>query len=558
MNNIIVFFLSYLLVIISVLGYGLVFEKILYNKEIGKNVGYTGLIGIFFLVIYSYFSHFFLAHDYLHNSIILFIDFIFFCKFFSNLIKKINIFLIIIFVLLFVGLLIFKTHDDFPYYHFPYSYYLTQNKMILGTGQFNHGFKTPSSIFYLNSLFYLPGIKYYTFYFSTVLLMGFSNLTLMVKIVQKIRKKNFDYIFYFSLLTIVFINIFFYRIQEHGTDRSAQILIFILFIELLVFVKLNEKDIININNIFLLIGLVISLKSFYILYSLILIPILIILYNEKKLFLVQTFLKNKFFLSFLFLLILMVSVNFFNSGCLIYPVSLTCFDLSWSLGAAEAEKMNTWYQQWSKGGANPNFRVENPELYIKKFNWVSNWIDIYFFNKVLDFILGIFVLVLVFIFIFYKKKKSKLKIASYELIIYTSFFLLLFEWFYNHPALRYGGYCLIAIFLFYPISLLLQRFTYKANENKNKLIVLMLITLTIFLSRNLIRINDEKEQYNYRPLKNVYYRIDQNHFRIQNLFNKLLDNYKNCEKNTSECPKIEGFEVKKTLTNNYLFTRNND
>ena len=151
-----------------------------------------------------------------------------------------------------------------------------------------------------------------------------------------------------------------------------------------------------------------------------------------------------------------------------------------------------------------------------------------------------------------------MKIASYELIIYTSFFLLLFEWFYNHPALRYGGYCLIAIFLFYPISLLLQRFTYKANENKNKLIVLMLITLTIFLSRNLIRINDEKEQYNYRPLKNVYYRIDQNHFRIQNLFNKLLDNYKNCEKNTSECPKIEGFEVKKTLTNNYLFTRNND
>ena len=40
-----------------------------------------------------------------------------------------------------------------------------------------------------------------------------------------------------------------------------------------------------------------------------------------------------------------------------------------------------------KGGATPNFRVENPEIYIKNLNWVSNWIDIYFFNKVSDFLL---------------------------------------------------------------------------------------------------------------------------------------------------------------------------
>ena len=34
-------------------------------------------------------------------------------------------------------------------------------------------------------------------------------------------------------LSILFINIFFYRIAEHGTDRSAQILIFLLFAEIL-------------------------------------------------------------------------------------------------------------------------------------------------------------------------------------------------------------------------------------------------------------------------------------------------------------------------------------
>ena len=57
--------------------------------------------------------------------------------------------------------------------------------------------------------------------------------------------------------------------------------------------------------------------------------------------------------------------------------------------------MNDWYELWSKAGANPNFRVQNPEQYILGFNWIGNWIDKYFFNKVSDFLLGIIFLSLV-------------------------------------------------------------------------------------------------------------------------------------------------------------------
>ena len=59
-----------------------------------------------------------------------------------------------------IFILVAKNHDDFPYYHFPYTYYLTQDNLHIGIGQFGHGFRTPSSIFYLNSLFYLPLIKF--------------------------------------------------------------------------------------------------------------------------------------------------------------------------------------------------------------------------------------------------------------------------------------------------------------------------------------------------------------------------------------------------------------
>ena len=131
------------------------------------------------------------------------------------------------------GVLVAKTHDDFPYYHFPYTFYLTQENLIVGTGILNHGFRTPSSIFYLNSIFYLPLIKYYSFNFGAAILFGISNLILILKLKTDYNNKKFDYIFYLTLLSFLFINIFFYRIAEHGTDRSAQILIFLLIIEIL-------------------------------------------------------------------------------------------------------------------------------------------------------------------------------------------------------------------------------------------------------------------------------------------------------------------------------------
>jgi hypothetical protein len=61
-----------------------------------------------------------------------------------------------------------------------------------------------------------------------------------------------------------------------------------------------------------------------------------------------------------------------------------------------------------------------------------------------------------------------------------------------------------------------------------------------------MRIIDENEKYDYKPLKDVYYRIDANHFRINNTFNNLIINYENCKLNTNKCntklePKLDKF-----------------
>ena len=105
----------------------------------------------------------------------------------------------------------------------------------LGLGNLNHGFKTHSSIFLLSSLFSLPGAKYSLFNLGAAYFMIFSNFIILKLIFNKNIQKKSNFISILSLSSFVFINIFFYRLSEHGTDRSAMILIILLVLNLLLF-----------------------------------------------------------------------------------------------------------------------------------------------------------------------------------------------------------------------------------------------------------------------------------------------------------------------------------
>jgi len=540
-----IYIVFYFLIINSTIGYGYLVAH--YTKIDFKffDSSFLGLLGIFVLLLISYVSHIFVAHDYIHNSIILIIGILSFVYFLFKEKKgggliKINLF----FLLLFISFIIFKSHDDFSYYHFPYIYYLTQTEFVLGIGNFNHGFRTPSSIFYLNSLFYLPIIKYYFFQIGAILLMGFSCYHFIYLINKRLKQKKYDKFFFLSLLFFVFALIFFYRIAEHGTDRSAQILIFLLIIKLLAIINFDNGIEENIAKISIILGLVISLKSFYVLYLSFSIPVFYYFIKDKKFINILLIFKNYFFYLFLFLFINILFVNFANSGCLIYPVSITCFDhFSWSIPLQEVSAMNDWYEQWSKAGANPNFRVEDAQEYIRYFNWVSNWFEEYFFTKVSDFLFGIFLLTLIFILLFRSKQKKPLFIFKGEKFIYFIILILFFEWFYNHPALRYGGYQLLCLLLFLPVSNILS----SKKNLKNVLFktnVLLLITLVIFVGRNINRLVNENTKYGFNPFINPTYRITDNHFLVHNKSREIIDNKFFCNHGENQCVNKNGIDVK--------------
>ena len=557
LSNLAIFIFSYLLILLSVVGFGFL-SSIIFNKfNISNNLGYYGLIGLLFLGIYSYISSIFIKHSYIHNSTLILIGLISFLYYLTKNFKKFTpqiYHFLTIFFIFFISSIIFKMHDDFPYYHFPYSYILTQHNLIIGMGNLNLGFRTPSSLFYINSIFYLPYIKFYMFMMPAILILGFVNNIIYEKIINNIKVNKANYITYFSLLVLIFINIFFYRIGEHGNDKSAQILIFLLVIEILIFLDQSKFDKKLLSKVYLLIGLIVSLKAFYVFYSLVVLILIFKVLKKKKLTDgILFFIKNVYFVPLIIFFILVVGSYFLNTGCLIYPVSFTCFEnFSWAINKLEVIGVNNWYEQWSKAGAGPDYRVENPLEYISYFNWVGNWIDKYFFNKVSDFLLGIFILLLIVNIFLFSSQKKKINFPKIRLLIFF-LLLLLFEWFYNHPTLRYGGYCIIAsiIFLFFAIRL------NKYKLDKNKLIksfnALILITIIIFLGRNLNRIINEVEFYSYKPMKNVNYMISEEYFDIPELINKKITNYNLCNLKNQKCKSEDKIKIKKYFNNYILY-----
>ncbi len=237
--------------LLSSLGAGQIFSRVINPKFKNLNLGYQGIIGIFFITIISIVSSFFTKHGYLHNIILHSINLVFFLKLILGSKLKINELkkLFFLTIILIIGIYVYKNHDDFPYYHLTYSLNLSENSLIVGQGAFSHGFRTYSSIFYFHSTLFMPFINYFSFHMGPFLILIFFNYILIEKILNfpNIPRKSISY--YFSLLSLSFVNVIFYRIGEHGTDRSAQILIFLIFIILIdTLFKNQKKNITKLNN----------------------------------------------------------------------------------------------------------------------------------------------------------------------------------------------------------------------------------------------------------------------------------------------------------------------
>ena len=542
--KLLIFILFYIFFTFSIIGYG-----ILLRKFVGQSstycIGYSGIYGIFFITFISYFINYFIPISVSANILIHFFGFILFFYFYKKKFKVnknelLLLFIIILFSFLFI--LSVKPHDDFSYYHFPYINMLNNDSLQIGIGNFNYGFRTHSSIFYFSSTFYLPLINYELIHLGSAFFLIFANLILLKKLT--IDKNNYSkFILILSVLSFALLNIFFYRIGEHGVDKSAQILIILLVVEMLIIFNFKKIKLKNITDLIILIILSASLKPIYFIYFLFF--FLFIYYSRKKLAFILEVIKSKIFVLSNIFILFVISVNFLNSGCLIYPLAFTCFDnFIWSIPIDQVNQMNQHYNLWSKAGTTPNFQVTNPEEYLKDFKWVSNWLDLYFFNKVSDYLLGLLTLLLFVFLILFKSNNNKFVFTKY-LPVYLVIIICFLEWFFNHPALRYGGYHLIALIFFIPFSVYLSGKTFNNKKLYGRIFLITILIGTIFLARNVQRILKEHKIYNYNLVFNPSYNKE---FENYSIYSNFID-AKNC--NINDCSK--GKVISKKFINKFIF-----
>ncbi len=501
MIDILIFFIFFYGLLISVVGYGILFQKLCFSnveKYEDQTIIYIGFYGLFLLTLISLVTSLFVAHNFIHNiflhligvASLIFIGF-------KNKRKYLrNILFISIFTI--SALLISKTHDDFSYYHLPFTKYLTEQKVIFGMGLLSHGNKLISSLFFLNSTFYLPLINFFSFHFTLIFFLIFFNYFLLKEIILKSTNQVIKYLYLFSF---IFFNLSFNRIAEYGTDKAGQLLILILtikFFQIICFDKNldNNKNI--FNKILILIPLLafcITLKTYFLSY--ILLFFLIFFLNENVFKVLKIICFSKSFIIFLASLFFYFLHHFISTGCVISPISLTCFgdNLDWARGKEHYEFLSRWLEQWAKAGAGPNFRIENPEEYIQNFNWVPRWLDYYFAEKGKDqLLLLIFTFLLTFILFVRFKLRSANSIFNKEILFFYGIITtIFFIWFYNHPSLRYGGYSISFLFLSIPIAFFFQKFEGKILFEKNFRIIVILIIVSFNL-KNFLRINNELER----------------------------------------------------------------
>ena len=511
-------FLFFFLISYSFIGYGILLRNFLQLRL--HDFGSLGILGVSLVSIIAFSSSLFFSHGYVFNSIILSFGLLFLLLNIREIkdFKKEIFSHFLIFLVLCLFIIIAKNHDDFPYYHFPYITLLTEFSHPIGIGQLNNGFRSPSSIFFISSLFNLPIVNIYLFHILPAIILGFVNLVLLNRIFDQKIFKSTSIINLLSLSSLIFINIFFYRLSEHGTDRSGMILIILAVILLISLIK-NQKTLKNFDDMkmfIILISFVATIKPFYLLNFLFLIILFVYPLLRKKF--VSLFLNRIIFYCST-MIILIIFYTFINSGCLIFPASFTCFEnLAWSIDKQQIKDIKVWFELWSKAGASPNYIVEDRLNYISQFNWILNWIDNYFFNKVLDFLLGLITLSLILIIVFHNKDSYILRNIKSLIPIYFIIFILFLEWFWNHPTLRYGGYHLIFLLIFIPINFLISSKNFNFQFFSKRALSLVLITFVIFIFRNYQRLDNEIEKYNFDPLissnyiftedKNFYYRYN--------------------------------------------------
>tara|TARA_B110000971_G_scaffold117902_1_gene120785 strand:+ start:4186 stop:5820 length:1635 start_codon:yes stop_codon:yes gene_type:complete len=315
--------------------------------------------------------------------------------------------------------------------------------------------------------------------------------TLCVAIKDLLENKKITVASFLAIFSFFFILLKYTRLKEFGIDRPAYLLLIFQFFIFTKFYALKEK---NYNRSdYVLCLTIIGLFIFFIkniFFISLLLPGILIFQEIKILFL------KKFLIIYLIIIAYLLK-NFIISGCLIYPINLTCFDVSWSsIGLVNNlfDKTEMLIKGFPLYGGNLT-----PEVYIANFNWIPTWWSRtktefleFFFTSFLCFVLTISA------FNYQnsycgKKIFLKNKIYIFVLSVILICNLILF---FKIPVIRYFHSIFIYVFF-----LILCLWNLHVIIRKKTLLTLLILSIFFNILKNFNRIKDSNFENN--PIKHI-------------------------------------------------------
>ena len=126
---------------------------------------------------------------------------------------------------------------------------------------------------------------------------------------------------------------------------------------------------------------------------------------------------------------------------------------------------------------------------------INNWFIEYFYGKFTDFLLVIILILIIFSLFFiksYKNINSIIVIKNNFFILYATAIIVFLIWFINFPTLRYAGYVITYLIFILPFCFICnKKLDLSKEENLRKIFIILIISYSIFIVKNVTRIYDE-------------------------------------------------------------------
>jgi len=350
-----------------------------------------------------------------------------------------------------------RLHYDAGAYHLNNQLWIRENNIVIGLSNViqNYGFSSISE--YLSSLLWFSDNFVFIFFFNLVFFTIYFNFlfeNLFEKTSIFLRNSSIVLVFYSFLDNFGFNGggngtLYFQTISKPDMPMAV---IFIIT-TLLIFnsIKSYEFETRNLYFYFYLIFFAIQIKLFavYLVF-----PLLIYIYffkRHKNLYIKKIIFDNK--LLTIFILSWLIK-NILVSGCLFYPVEVTCFPtLSW-YEAGDAEEFRQ------------NISIIFTQSYFEK--WFKNEINLQVYINFLGSLISISILNLVV----FKKNKN---IGKFDLLFLLFLILIAAGWIFTSPKPRWGV-SIFSLFIAYT-----SIFFYNIRINKKLFFVILSVCFSLSL-----------------------------------------------------------------------------